>query len=110
MRGPKTQSRQMELSSVGTLMAEPGGSDPYNAASVRAIASAETLIFGIFEKMLIKKFDDAKMSFLQSQSTESASLASAEPPSSSVMNAFNIGNGEIAKNEKLDLRDVMRGP
>ena len=54
--------------------------------------------------MLIKKFDDAKMSFLQSQSTESASLALAEPPSSSVMNAFNIGNGEIAKNEKLDFK------
>ena len=41
MRRPTKQSRQIELSSVGTLKVDPEGSEALNAASVRANVSAE---------------------------------------------------------------------
>ena len=44
MRRPTKQSRQIELSSVGTLKVDPEGSEALNAASVRAIEYKPTML------------------------------------------------------------------
>ena len=56
-RSPKNLSRQNELSSKGTLKADPEGSKPFNAVSIPHITCPENVIFENLEKIILQNFD-----------------------------------------------------